>query len=440
MSKVAPWQAVASFDSASVFLSSLARALEGRDFPHLGQARWKVPVVRASALLPLPLRRKAYALASGREGIRPEQLGAVDLEQVAAWLTSRYSPQAYPGVLIGSSNGALAHLAAACGIPWLPQTLLVPVRRPNADPQDVRSAFDFGNRHATRLLAANPAVQLHHMHDANQDALTASQMAYFRVKWHRLPHAYRAFLHERLQPGAPVIVVNDQSSWPVTRCGDRHVFQTGAMGGMSPADYLSNPDAPTADETAPEAEWGLAEGLRDAVRESAPPDRPVLEIRYGHPQHPAAAVADTVRDWLRRRGEEGERLLVSSFIVHDPWRTIASASVPYWTFFPVRAAAADLADYLDRTTYDRIDIMLFSHGTRSRGLAEASTWQDLADHARQLGRLLAVDVEKFPDDFPVFVRYAQALRSLPPARHPHQPVPVSDALAGLARDRRLTVR
>ena len=43
----------------------------------------------------------------------------------------------YPAVMIGSSNGALTHLAAACGVPWLPQTVLVPVRRPRADPADM---------------------------------------------------------------------------------------------------------------------------------------------------------------------------------------------------------------------------------------------------------------------------------------------------------------
>jgi hypothetical protein len=54
-------------------------------------------------------------------------------------------------------------------------------------------------------------------------------------------------------------------------------------------------------------------------------------------------VATTTRSWLRDRGEPAERLLVSSFIVHDPWRTVTTASVPFWTFLPVRSAAADLS-------------------------------------------------------------------------------------------------
>jgi hypothetical protein len=440
MRALPPEDAVASFDSASAFLESLARALHGKDFPYLGQSRFKVPLVLASRALPPPLRRRAYAIASGREGVPPDRLGEIDLERVAGWVAGRYPERSAPAVLLGSSNGAVTHLAAACGIPWLPQTLLIPVRRPGVDPRDYRAAAEFGVRHGPALLDANPDVELHHMHDANQDALSASQMAYFRVKWRRLPEAYRQFLGRHLQPGAPLVVVRDTSAWPVTRYGDRHVFQTGAQGGMTPDEYLDAPGVPEPDDTAAEAEWGFADALLGSARAWAEgAGHPVVEIRYGHPQHPAAAVAGATRAWLRGRGEPAERLLVSSFVVHDPWRTLTSASVPFWTFFPVRSAADDLAAHLDTSAYDDIDIMLFSHGVESRGLADAATWQRLADRARRRGRLLGVDARAFPADFPVFVRYAKELRSLPDAAPAWLPMTVEDALAGLASDPRIAV-
>jgi len=439
-STVSPKDAVAAFDSASAFLAALARALEHRDFPYLGQSRLKVPLVYASKALPPPLRRRAYAMASGREGVPPELLGGIDMEQVAAWVTAKYADRAAPAVLLGSSNGALTHLAAACGIPWLPQTMLVPVRRPGVDPADYQSAAEFGIRHAHRLLDPNPGVQLHHMHDANQDALSASQMAYFRVKWQRLPAAYRRFLERCLRSEAPVLVARDTSTWPVTRYGDRHVFQVGARGGMTADQYLEEPDLPRPNETAPEAEWGFADPLLDAVSAWAEAARhPLVEITYDHPQHPASAVADTMRTWLRERGGPAQRLLVSSFIVHDPWRTIATGSVPFWTYFPVAEAADDLAAHLDTSTYDHIDIMLFSHGVSSRGLADARAWRRLADRARHHGRLLGTDPSSFPVDFPVFVRYTRALRSLLDASTPWQPMALEDALTGLESASRLRV-
>lgn len=400
-----PEKAIASFDSASALLTALGRALEGRDFPYLGQSRLAASLVRASTVLPLGLRRRVYARASGREGVRPNRLGEVDLERVADWVVGRYRGARFPGLLIGSSNGAITQLAAACGVPWLPQTLLVPVRRPGADPQDAAGALAFGERHAGRLLDANKRVLLHHMHDPNQDELSTSQMAYFRVKWADLPASYERFITERLEPGAPLVVVRDSSTWPVTRIGERHVFQLGAQGGMTPEEYLAAPGAPAADDTAAEAEWGFADPLLDGLLELAQRhDHPLVEVRYDHPQTPAAAVADTVRAWQLARGEAGQRLLVSSFIVHDPWRTLASGSVPFWTFFPTQQAALDLAGYLGREEYDEIGVMLF------------------------------------PADFATFARYTSALRRVPVSHQPWSPLPLHDALAGLTAGHGMSYR
>jgi hypothetical protein len=209
---------------------------------------------------------------------------------------------------------------------------------------------------------------------------------------------------------------------------------------MTPEEYLKKPGAPPPGEVAAEAEWGFADELLDSVRGWAEREgRRLVEIRYGHPQDPAAAVAETMRRWLEGRGEAAQRLLVSSFVVHDPWRTITTASVPFWTFFPVCRAAIDLSDYLDKAEYDDIDIMLFNHGTRSRGLADARTWQELAGRARVRGRLLGVDPTAFPADFTTFARYAKALRSLPDATRPWSPLTVHEALAGLTSDPRVGV-
>ena len=70
------------------------------------------------------------------------------------------------------------------------------------------------------------------MHDGNQDELMVNEMAHFRSKWTSLPAAYRAFLRDSLQPGAPVILVRSELPWPVTRVSDCHVFQNGAYGGL----------------------------------------------------------------------------------------------------------------------------------------------------------------------------------------------------------------
>ena len=90
-------------------------------------------------------------------------------EEIARWASDLYPRRTYPALAIGSSNGALVHLYAALGIPWLPQTILIPVRQNVAGPDQPKEAMAFGAEHAPRLLAANPELQLHHMHDPNQD-------------------------------------------------------------------------------------------------------------------------------------------------------------------------------------------------------------------------------------------------------------------------------
>src|SRR5690348_7389902 len=166
-------------------LLATAAALEGRDFPRLGQGRVPAAAVRASALLPTPARKAAYSLAGGAGGVPADRLGDLDGEELAGWVAGHYSTgdhaeRRYPAVAIGASNGAAVHLWAALGVPWLPQTLLIPVRHRYADPDDARGALDFGARVAAPLLSANPRLAVHQMHDPNQDRLMVRWMSYLR--------------------------------------------------------------------------------------------------------------------------------------------------------------------------------------------------------------------------------------------------------------------
>ena len=148
----------------------------------------------------------------------PEQLAEVDLGQVAESFAAGYPERRYPAAMIGSSNGALAQLATAMQVPWLPQTVLIPVHRVS-DPQRPDQALEFGRRWGPRLLQANPEINLHQMHDAAQDRLMTARMAYFRVKWNTLPQAYARFLTERLAPWPVEQLRQFTSRQPLPRAG-----------------------------------------------------------------------------------------------------------------------------------------------------------------------------------------------------------------------------
>lgn len=435
MSRLRPARAVAAFDSASAMLRSSAAALQGRDFPYLGRGRLPATAVRATALLPGAARRAVYSLAGGAGGVPADRLGDLDVEDVAGWVVSHHPQRRYPAVAIGSSNGAAVNLCTALGIPWLPQTLLVTVRHARADPDDAHRALEFGARVAEPLRAANPQISVHHMHDPNQDRLMVRWMTYLRMKRLTLGAAYERFLTDHLAPGGTILLVRDRSSWPVTRVTERHVFQFGARGGATADEYLTGGprvrdflrrhgidrdrwDPPTPDTEAPEAEWGLALQLADDVRRwGAASGHPVRELVIDEPDELSGPVAELYRRWYAQRGLPPDRLLVESFVLHDPIAALRSARVPYWTLFPVRPSLDRARRYLASTApYRDTALLLFSHGVDSIGLAGPRDWRDLSDRVHLLG----VDEDRFPADFSVFARYGPALRR----DGPHWPLPV----------------
>ena len=444
---------VAAFDSATAMAIALGRFLHGRDFPDLGQPRYLHSIVAASDLLPRRLRTGLFARAGAREGIRPEEIERVDGGAIAAWLASLPPARPYPAVAIGSSSGALVHLCAALAIPWLPQTVLVPVRRPRpGDPDDARESLELGAPYGARLLAANPDLQLHHMHDPNQDRLMVRHMMYFRLKWRRLPHAYRTFLRQHLRPGGTIIVADCRQSWATTRVGERHLFQHGAVGGATEAEFQTGSPrveallgrvgsdkrrwpAPPTDGRSPEAEWGFEPALlRDLEDLARGCGLELLRLSFDEPEHLSRPTADLYRDWYRDRGLAGSSLLVESFIMLEPYLALRLGAVPFWMTFNMEPSAAWLERYLaEREPFDSIYLTLFAHGADSVGLPPIERWRDFLAKARQEGRFIGVNERSYPAHFSVFARFHDELARLPAPYAVPSPLPVDPTLEALAR-------
>lgn len=350
-----PSRSVASFDSASGMLRALGRFLAGRDVPLLGQ-------------LPATVEPLASAVLGGVNRLpRP----------------------------------AVERLYAASD--W---TEAVPARRVG----DVRAAGE-------RLVAANPDLVLHHMHDANQDRLMIQGMTYFRIKWRRLPAAYARFLHDHLAPGGTVYVLDCGLRWPATSVSDRYVFQHGALGGATVAEFQHGSErvaaylarygshrrkwvgSPT-DGDRPEAEWGFDVALwPDLVAAISTTGARLCRLSFNEPEDLSPLVASLYRWWYRRRGLPADRLLVESFLLLDPWWTLRTASVPFWMVFDMEPSLARLHAYLDGTdTFDEMRLTLFSHGVDSVGLPPISAWEAILGRSRRVGTLLGVDRRTFHRD------------------------------------------
>ncbi len=315
-------------------------------------------------------------------------------EAVAQWMVNEYPQRQYPAVAIGSSSGALVHLCAALGIPWLPQTFLIPVKHPGIHPDEPKQAMEWGMKHAKPLLDANPELQLHHMHDPNQDRLTSQGMAYFRVKRLCLGATYERFLEKSLPPGGTIFLVECQRPWPTTQVGDRHIFQFGALGGATEEDFFQGSDRvaeylerygshkrrwdpPAPDGDRPEAEWGFEPTLREDVERFARErGYHIQRIVFQEPEHLSPFVAELYRWWYKQRQIPANRLLVESFVLLEPMWALRTGSVPFWMKFNMEPSLNWIEQYLESSDpYDEIYLILFSHGTDSVGLPSIERWR-----------------------------------------------------------------
>ncbi|HEV8439905.1 MAG TPA: hypothetical protein VGT40_17580 [Methylomirabilota bacterium] len=433
---------LADFDSGTGMLRALAAHLKGEGVPLLGamprsRAPLMVPLASAVNWLPKSLQEQVYIWSGWLEATSPKKLGAVSGDEVAAWMTSLYPRRPYPAVAVGSSNGAAVHLWAALGIPWLPQTFLVPVARSGVHPDEPEQDIRWAAPHAETVLRANPDLQLHHMHDPVQDRLMIQRMSYFRLKRRTLGADYERFLRDCLEPGGTIVVVECGLAWPTTRYGDRHIFQFGALGGATVDELMRGGERveeylrrhrshrtrwepPAPDGVSPEAEWGFAPSLRADVEAFA--QRHGYRIRrvvFEEPEHVSPLVADLYRWWYAQLGIGGERLVVDSFILMEPYWTIRTGSVPFWMVFNKEPSFEALDRYLATSpAFAELFITLFSHGVDSIGLVPISEWRRLFQRAARGGDFIGVDEQEFPRDFAVFVRYHFDFLRKIAARHP----------------------
>ena len=373
-----------------------------------------------------------YRRSGWLDAIPARRLRQLRSDQLATWVVRHYPRRPYPVVFVGSSNGAVAHLAAALGAPWLPQTLLLAVRTGGLDPDDPAADMRAMTPAGRALVAANPGLALHHMHDPVQDRLMIARMAYFRVKFLRLPAPYRRFLADCLAPGGTVVLIDCARRWPTTTVGERHVFQFGALGGATEqefregdprvAEFLRRQGAdrdgwqpPAADGDSPEAEWGFAEPLADdAAAAAADRSLTVERLRFEQPEDASPLIAGLFRDWYAQLGRTDGRLLVSSFLLMDPLLAMRTGQVPYWALFGTRPSLDRLADYLSRThAYDDIRLTVFPHGVNSIGVPGIGEWQAVLGCARQHGQLVGIEPDHYPQHFRALSGFHRELSRLP---------------------------
>lgn len=430
---------VAKIDSSSTMLLAAAHFLRGRDLSGLGFVPASQLLARLVNVPPKALRQYVYIRGGRQEAVPPAWLRDLRAEALSAWVVGHYPPRrTYPAVMIGSSNGALIHLCAALRIPWLPQTLLVPVRRrSHLDPDDLKTDMNAFREPARQCLARNPELQIMQMHDPIQDRLMIQQMGYFRVKRLRLGEAYERFLTRSLPPGGTLIVADCTSAWPMTQVGARHFFQVGGYGGLEAAEYLSGSrrvarylkaqaasrtawDCPPADLVQPEAEWGFEPSLLDDLRSlAARRGWRVRRLVFRDPADVSPLIADCYRAWYAERGVPPTRLFAESFLLLDPWWCLRTGSIPFWMVFNTGRSADSLRRYLRRRgPFEELYLTLFANSVPGIDQTKIQEWQRLVRRARSRGAFIGVDEVSYPYDLGVYFKFHVELRQRITARLP----------------------
>lgn len=443
---------IARFDSAAAMVAALASALHQQPFSSPSQSPTLDRLLPALNRLPDTLREWGYAIGGMAEGVTLKKVQKLDVEGINQWMCEQYPQRDYPAAFIGSSNGAMVHLASAMGVPWLPQTFLCPVHSLDNDPDDAQREFEQGRPVIDALLAVSPHLAVHHMQDPNQDRLMRDQSSWFRLKQRRLTLSTKEFLLSSLPPGSTLIVNHCRQSWPVTRTNDRACFQFGALGGASEQEYFNGgprvaeylarygvdrdrwqPPEPNA--RLPEAEWGFDPALLPELRElAADQNWTLLELSYEHPEDLSFVTAEIYRDWYIAAGILPTRLVVDNFLLMDPWVTQQLHAIPFWLVFCTEPSADNLQRFLDKQPpFNHIDMLLFSHGNESIGMAPIARWQQLLDCAKEEGAFVGADAERYPRDFATLSRFDEALQQRAPLQAPPPPLALDKLISGIQR-------
>jgi hypothetical protein len=420
-----PPQFTAGFDSGAGFVKALGNYLKGQDFKGVGVAPPIEPLADLVNNLPKQIRETLYVKSTGMEGIPAEDLGQINAEEFFKAVTDIYPKRKYPAIMIGSVSGAMVHLAAAMGIPLLPQTFLVPVKRPgHLSLDEPKRIMDWALKPAAALLRNNPHLKLHHMFDPSQDRLTLEKITYFRLKMMRMDLEYERFILNNLEEGGTILVSDCTRKWPVTTINDRHIFQFGALGGASEEEFMNGGervakflehynshvrrwDAPETDREQAEAEWGFDPILmKDIQRVARGNNYKLNTISFEEPEHPSPFVAELYRWWYKQKGVLSNRLVAESFFMHEPYWVLKTGSIPFWMKFNMEPSAEWLEQYLKiADSYDEIFLMLFSHGVEAIGLAGVKRWKKVISQAKKEHDFLGVTIENFPQDLGSMIKY-----------------------------------
>lgn len=430
---------IIQFDSCTALMNAQARFLHSKRFFDVGVTEKNMPPWVGSAIniLPKKIRKILYSWSGWMDAIPAKDLDSLESEDISNWVTSLFPKKKFNGIMFGSANGAAIHICSALGIPWLPQTYLVAPKR-LLKPDEIKEDIEWGKKVIRPFLDRNTDMMTTQMHDPVQDRLMIQKMGYFRIKKMKLGNCFEEFIRTRLADDYPLITVECQYQWHQYQSGDRHLFQLGGFGAMTPEEYLyggkrveeflSKVKAPVKKWEAydpsgefPEGEWGFTEQVLEDIRRFANSEKiPLKRLIFDHPEGLSEFTADLYRWWYKKRGLKQERLLIENFGLIAPYDAIETSSIPFWLAFNTQPSCQRIKEYLNESPkFQELYLMLMSNGvTEGIGLTTIEEWREILNYAQQRGEFIGVNEREYPLDFGTFLKYDDELLTKITERNP----------------------
>ena len=396
-----PVVTVEGFDSGTRVVREIAEALtgEGRSILECypwGSRTFLGLVGLFSAKTRIRLIEWGMRLSVGHDAKDAVRL---DVDSLSRWCVDQY-PQGdrqYEAIVIGSPNGAVAHLAALLAAPFLTSSFGLTFRHPTIDADDHLAYLEGSREIVDSILAANEGTdfELIAHYDPLHDRSLVKVVDFIRVKLRGIPVCYREFIDRHLAPGGRLILVDCAFTWPQYELRDRAYVQVGGLGGIQPETFLDRWSLELPLLTRRESEWGCPEGFASSTAEFAI-DRGIesITISLDHPwdysllAHSAYLTCDGVRN---------RSLLIDCFNHLSP-RTSVETGIPgLWLPFNTEEGLTLVADALSGKTFDRLLFTILPSFAESPDTAPLEAWLDLLSRHGEV-ELVGIDPNRFPVD------------------------------------------
>ncbi|GAF85837.1 unnamed protein product, partial [marine sediment metagenome] len=303
----------------------------------------------------------------------------LDVDSLPQWCVDQY-PQGdrqYEAIVIGSPNGAVAHIAALLDAPFLTTSFGLTFRHPTIDADNHLAYLESSREIVDSILAANEGTdfELIAHYDPLHDRSLVKYVNFIRVKLRELPDSYREFIDRHLGPGGRLILIDCAYAWPQYELQDRAYVQIGGLGGIPAETFLERWPLELPLQRRRESEWGCPEDFASSITDFAVDcGIETVEISFDHPWSYSLLAYSA---YLACEGVRSRSLMIDCFNHLNPRTNVETGIPALWLPFNTEEGLGFVEDALGGKTFDRVHFTILPSFADSPDTAPLEPWIDL---------------------------------------------------------------